>query len=108
RGLRMVDERTLELTGRGRALVNARETRYNERLIEAVESYLRAYGLSRGAIETALKAILDFRGIPSRGEVFDRLAHAGRRVPTSNLGMILDILGYAGAVRMTTERAYFP
>jgi len=45
--------------------------------------------------------------MPTRGEVLDRLRRGGAQVPATALGMILDVFGYAGAIRMTSERAYF-
>jgi hypothetical protein len=109
RALDMIEEmRELALTPRGRRLVGGRETTYNTQLVTAIDGYLRPYGLDRARVEAVLLQILSLRGIPSRGEIFDRLRRGGQRIPATNLAMILDILGYAGALRMTRERAYFP
>lgn len=108
RSLGLLDDAALRLTSQGRAVVRAQKSRYNHLLVDAAEAYLRRQGLSRDRVERALRDILAFRGVPSRREVFDRLMRVGHRLPTAELGIVLDILGYAGALRMTTEKAYFP
>jgi len=108
RSLNMVEDERLRLTSSGLLLIRTSRTKYNLLLIEAIDKYLNQHGLNRDRVECTLRNILSFRGVPSRGEVFDRLIREGHRLPTTNLGILLDILGYAGAIRMTTDRAYFP
>jgi len=108
RKLGLVDPSQLALTRDGTRLAMSWERRYSAILLTGVERYLRDNGLDRSEIEGALRQILTTRQVPSRTTVLDYLALRYPALPREEMGIVLDALGYIGAVRMSLRRAYFP
>jgi len=107
RSLQLVDENELQLTGTGRKLAINWRTSYNLLLLNAIDKYLEKRGVSREDIEHSLRQILSSRRVPSKIEVLDYIS-LGRALSKDELGILLDILGYMRAIRMSTGHAYFP
>jgi hypothetical protein len=107
RALHLVDDEELRLSSSGKILVSSWEKTYNQRLLRAIDNYLARLGITRDDIERALQQILANRGVPSRTEIIDYLS-LGQSLPKDTLGIILDLLGYMRAIRMSPGRAYFP
>jgi hypothetical protein len=108
RVLKLVDSDVLKLLPEGRTMISSSDTVYNKNLLLAIDNYLMSHGLDRAVIENSLRQILSNRLVPTKRDIFDYLSLSGHRVPTDDLKLILDLLGYIGAIRMTIDRAYFP
>jgi hypothetical protein len=108
RAVGLVEREELSLSKQGLSILRNWKTEYNTRLFPIVTAYLKKHDLTREEIETALSRILEQRRMPTRTEIFDYLVLTGRRLPSSELGLLLDLLGYMGALRVPTERVYFP
>jgi hypothetical protein len=98
----------MRLTQRGRALALRWETRCNELLLNAVDDYLSERGMTQKDLVDATRRILRVRRIPTKEEVADNLSLNRYRVSKSDVGVLLDLLAYAGALRVAARRAYFP
>jgi len=112
RALGVIEEDELRLTKRGRSFVARWTTQYNESILQALDTYLAAHGLTRDGLQDILRGILARRGLPTSSEIVDYLALTGPRtsprMPSSDLRLVLDLLGYVGAVRVAIDRVYFP
>jgi hypothetical protein len=108
RSLGLVDMLSIELTTEGKRLGRNIRGRFNMGLLEAIEGYLAGIGMSVADIETALRQLLNSRSIPARVEVLDYIALVNRDVRKDDLSVILDLLGYIRAIRMSDGRSYFP
>jgi len=107
--LGFADAETLALKPNGRLLARQWRGRYNELLLDAIDTYLlREAALSREDILHAARSVLNNRSIPSRDEVADTLALRGRLLRRNDIGLVLDLLAYIGAIRVAEKRAYFP
>ena len=99
---------TLALTSEGRALADRWKESYNGRLLAIIDTYLTRAGVSRDRIVKAAQRVLSNRRVPSKSEITDLLMLTGHRLPRHEIGIVLDLMGYIGAMRVTDERAYFP
>lgn len=106
--LGLVKPENLSLTTTGRSLTANGSRLYNTRLLEAIDEYLVRVGLSREILDQALRQILSSRRVPSSREILDYLTLGGYRFHKHDMALILDLLGYLGAIRMSSNRAYFP
>jgi Caspase domain len=104
----LLDDNTLRLSPRGRSLAANWENRGNGLLLEALDTYLRDRGMTRDQLINATRRVLQNRRIPTKHEVADMLSLTGYRLPKWDVGLILDLLAYAGALRIAEQRAYFP
>jgi hypothetical protein len=107
RSLDLVDEADLRLTADGRALLSDGGNHFNERLLAAIDKYLARHAVNRSRIEKGIQWVLGRREMPTMVEIGDYLSNNGVRVPRVNLGLILDLCGYVGALRMSLTRVYF-
>ena len=107
RSLALIDPIALRLSAVGRRMAAKWRSSYNRILLDSVDNYLIHHGISRDDIEHALRQILASRGIPTKLDVLDYLS-LGRTLPKVELGIILDLLGYIRAIRMSTKHSYFP
>lgn len=108
RALNLVDDSALKLLPAGRALAVNWNSSYNKLLLEGIDMYLEKRGLTREVVESSLRQLLSNRVVPSKREIFDYLVLSGHKLPKDELGIVLDLLGYIKAIRMTVDRAYFP
>jgi hypothetical protein len=112
RALGVVEPEELRLSTYGRGVVSRWTTEYDESILEALDAYLARHELTRDRLQDILRGILSHRGLPTPSEIVDYLAvggpRTGPRMPGSDLRLVLDLLGYAGALRVATERVYFP
>jgi hypothetical protein len=99
---------TLSLTPEGRAISDRWRDEYNRRLLDTIDVYLTSAGMNRERVIKAAQRILSNRRIPSKNEITDLLMLTGHRLPRHEIGMVLDLMGYIGAIRVADERAYFP
>jgi len=107
RAIEIMDESSLSLSPRGRDLMGNWRTNQNRKFLIILDKYLADRGLSRPMIDETIRKILARRRMPTRTEVFTDLSLIGRRLPAAHLGLLLDLLGYIGAVRASSERVYF-
>jgi hypothetical protein len=112
RALGVVEREELRLSKYGRRVVSRWTTEYDESILEALDAYLARHELTRDRLQDILRGILSSRGLPTPSEIVDYLApggpRPGPRMPGSDLRLVLDLLGYAGAVRVAIEKVYFP
>lgn len=108
RRLGLVDHDNLSLTPEGKALANRWGDRYSVHLLAAIDRYLKNIGLSRLDIEDTLRQILRTRQVPTQTTVLDSLSLRHPMLLRNEMSIILDILGYIRAIRMSSHRAYFP
>jgi hypothetical protein len=104
----LIHRSALGLSTRGRSLASNWEERGNELLLDALDNYLLARTMTRDHLINATQRVLQNRRIPTKHEVADMLSLTGYRLPKWDVGLILDLLGYAGALRVAEQRAYFP
>jgi hypothetical protein len=107
RSLGLIYEDGLVLSAVGRKIATKWRSSYNGILLESVDKYLARHGIGRDDVEHALRQILASRGVPTKLDVLDYLS-LGRALPKDELGIVLDLLGYIRAIRMSTKHAYFP
>ena len=105
RSLGLVKSEDLSLTASGRGLTANSARNFNSRLLQAIDFYLGRVRLTRDLLDQALSQILSSRSVPSRDEVLDYLTLGGYRFHKNELALILDLLGYLGALRMSSSRA---
>jgi hypothetical protein len=98
----------IKLSVRGKSLASSWESRGNELLLNAVDAYLSKRGMTRDDLVNATRRVLQNRRIPTKHEVADILSLNSYRLPKSDVGVLLDLLAYAGALRVAERRAYFP
>ena len=91
-----------------KAKSDSREERCNELLLDCVDKYLERYRTTRDDLVAATRRIIDNRRIPTGQEVADLLLLDRRHLPRTDVNVLLDLLGYAGVLRMADSRAYFP
>lgn len=112
RALGIVEREELRLSNYGRAMVSRWTTEYDESILEALDVYLARHELTRDRLQDILREILAHRGLPTSSEIVDYLAlggpRTGSRLPGSDLRLILDLLGFTGAIRVASDRVYFP
>ncbi|MHC2280407.1 hypothetical protein ACVME8_007050 [Bradyrhizobium diazoefficiens] len=104
----LLDERDIRLSARGRSLASNWEGRGNELLLSALDAYLADRGMTRDQLISATRRVLQNRRIPTKHEVADMLSLTGYRIPKWDVGLVLGLLAYAGALRVAEQRAYFP
>jgi len=107
RSLGLISPQELRLSETGEKLATRWRSSYNRILLESVDKYLSQYDIGRDDIEHALRQILASREVPTKIEALDYLS-VGRSLPKDELGIVLDLLGYTRAIRMSTGHAYFP
>jgi hypothetical protein len=108
RTLGLVHSFSTQLTSEGRRVGRNIRGRFNIGLLNAIEDYLKRIGMSVSDIEASLRQLLNSRSIPARVEVLDYIALVNRAVKKDDLSVILDLLGYIRAIRMSDGRSYFP
>jgi hypothetical protein len=96
------------LSLRGKSLASKWESRGNELLLDAVDAYLVKRGMTRDELVNATRRVLQNRRIPTKDEVADILSLTGYRLLKWDVGLLLDLLAYAGVLRVAERRAYFP
>jgi hypothetical protein len=108
--MRLVESDKIRLSPKGKSAVRRWKTDYNQCMIEALDAYLAEHSLNREELEGILKKILNRRELPTPAEIRDYLPFTGPRMPSSELRLVLDLLGHIGALRVAREgqRVYFP
>src|SRR5207237_1147654 len=84
------------------------EARCNDILSRQIDIYLQRLGASKNDFIEAALSVLRGRRIPTQQEVADRLSLSGRRIPKTDVGILLDLLGHVGVLQTAQSRAYFP
>ncbi len=111
RAIGVIDDDELMLTARGLKLIKNPAETYNVRLLDLIDRYLQRSGVPRNEIREAMLDILNRRSLPTRSNVLTELSLAkGYSLNLRNLALILDLLGYIGAIGMPRrkEQVYFP
>jgi hypothetical protein len=108
RRIGLMGDAAFELSPRGRSLASHWQSRGNELLLESVDTYLTGKGMSRDELVDATRRVLLNRRIPTKHEVADMLSLTSYRLPKWDVGVLLDLLAYAGSLRVAEQRAYFP
>jgi hypothetical protein len=96
------------LSNAGRELARHWKARCNEILLQQIDAYLLHHGSNREQFVDATRRVLQGRLIPTQQRVADRLILSGLRIPKSDIGILLDLLGYSGVLQIAGNRAYFP
>ncbi len=108
RRIGLMGDAAFTLSQRGRLLASHWQSRGNELLLESVDTYLKEKGMSRSALIDATRRVLQNRRIPTKHEVADMLSLTNYRLPKWDVGVLLELLAYAGGLRVAEQRAYFP
>jgi hypothetical protein len=108
RRLNLLQDDEIQLSSRGKLLARNWESRGNQLLLDAVDAYLAERGMTQDDLIGATRRVLQNRRIPTKHEVADNLSLTHYRLSKSDIGILLDLLAYAGALRVAERRAYFP
>jgi hypothetical protein len=98
----------IKLTKVGASLAREWEEKANVLLLGCVDTYLARHRVSRDDLLATTRRIIVNRRIPTGQEVSDLLLLDGRHIPRTDVSVLLDLLGYAGVLRVADRRAYFP
>jgi len=108
RRLNLLQDEKIQLSSRGTLIARNWESRGNQLLLDAADAYLIERGMTQNDLIGAARRVLQNRRIPTKDEVADNLSLTNYRLSKSDIGILLDLLAYAGALRVAEKRAYFP
>lgn len=111
RAIGALDEETLELTTTGSSLIADGDSQYNAKLLPLLDRYLNANRISRESIRQSMRDLLQRRALPTMQNIITDLSlRNGYRLNQGHVGLLLQILGYVGAVGMAKNRdqVFFP
>jgi hypothetical protein len=92
-------------------LVLDAESLYNQKLVALLDQYLASSRLDCDDIRQTMRNLLQRRSVPTMQNIATDLAlRTGQRLTQSHIGLVLQLLGYAGVLGMARNRdqVFFP